>query len=174
MRARWDARRAGRARAVVAVVVAALALAKRAAGATHAVTIETGSALSGRRDAATGTQEALIMVTHPADVTVDEADKAKLRKVFKTQTEAYFAWASYGALTLNVSVFFHQLGSNEKDANGACNPHPDASSTDGVGYKPWDASADFQEVYDSYAGEPKSTPGRTETREGNTCGRSCI
>ena len=78
-----------------------------AAGATHAVTIETGSALSGRRDAATGTQEALIMVTHPADVTVDEA---KLTKVFKTQTEAYFAWASYGALTLNVSVFFHQLG----------------------------------------------------------------
>ena len=49
------------------------------------------------------------MVTHPADVTVDEADEAKLRKVFKTQTEAYFAWASYGGLTLNVSVFFHQL-----------------------------------------------------------------
>ena len=151
-RARWDARRAGRARAVVAVVVAALALAKRAAGATHAVTIETGSALSGRREAATGTQEALIMVTHPADVAVDEA---KLTKVFKTQTEAYFAWASYGALTLNVSVFFHQLGSNEKDDDGACNPHPDASALDSVHYSPWDVSdADFEEVYDSYAGDP--------------------
>ena len=179
MRARWDARRAGRARAVVAVVVAALALAKRAAGATHAVTIETGSALSGRRDAATGTQEALIMVTHPADVTVDEADEAKLRKVFKTQTEAYFAWASYGALTLNVSVFFHQLGSNEKDANGACNPHPDASATDGVGYKPWDASADFQEVYDSYAGDPGTNrnSGRKHMRTfmhlTNTCTGTC-
>jgi len=179
MRARWDARRAGRARAVVAVVVAALALAKRAAGATHAVTIETGSALSGRRDAATGTQEALIMVTHPADVTVDEADKAKLRKVFKTQTEAYFAWASYGALTLNVSVFFHQLGSNEKDANGACNPHPDASATDGVHYNPWDASADFQEVYDSYAGDPGTNrnSGRKHMRTfmhlTNTCTGTC-
>ena len=179
MRARWDARRAGRARAVVAVVVAALALAKRAAGATHAVTIETGSALSGRRDAATGTQEALIMVTHPADVTVDEVDKAKLRKVFKTQTEAYFAWASYGALTLNVSVFFHQLGSNEKDANGACNPHPDASSADGVHYNPWDASADFQEVYDSYAGDPGTNrnSGRKHMRTfmhlTNTCTGTC-
>ena len=176
MRARWDARRAGRARAVVAVVVAALALAKRAAGATHAVTIETGSALSGRRDAATGTQEALIMVTHPADVTVDEA---KLTKVFKTQTEAYFAWASYGALTLNVSVFFHQLGSNEKDANGACNPHPDASAADGVGYNPWDASADFQEVYDSYAGDPGTNrnSGRKHMRTfmhlTNTCTGTC-
>ncbi len=179
MRARWDARRAGRARAVVAVVVAALALAKRAAGATHAVTIETGSALSGRRDAATGTQEALIMVTHPADVTVDEADKAKLRKVFKTQTEAYFAWASYGALTLNVSVFFHQLGSNEKDANGACNPHPDASAADGVHYNPWDASADFQEVYNSYAGDPGTNrnSGRKHMRTfmhlTNTCTGTC-
>ena len=179
MRARWDARRAGRARAVVAVVVAALALAKRAAGATHAVTIETGSALSGRRDAATGTQEALIMVTHPADVTVDEADEAKLRKVFKTQTEAYFAWASYGALTLNVSVFFHQLGSNEKDANGACNPHPDASAADGVHYNPWDASADFQEVYDSYAGDPGTNrnSGRKHMRTfmhlTNTCTGTC-
>ena len=175
-RARWDARRAGRARAVVAVVVAALALAKRAAGATHAVTIETGSALSGRRDAATGTQEALIMVTHPADVTVDEA---KLTKVFKTQTEAYFAWASYGALTLNVSVFFHQLGSNEKDANGACNPHPDASAADGVHYNPWDASADFQEVYDSYAGDPGTNrnSGRKHMRTfmhlTNTCTGTC-
>ncbi len=179
MRARWDARRAGRARAVVAVVVAALALAKRAAGATHAVTIETGSALSGRRDAATGTQEALIMVTHPADVTVDEVDKAKLRKVFKTQTEAYFAWASYGALTLNVSVFFHQLGSNEKDANGACNPHPDASAADGVHYNPWDASADFQEVYDSYAGDPGTNRNsdrknmRTFMHLTNTCTGTC-
>ena len=179
MRARWDARRAGRARAVVAVVVAALALAKRAAGATHAVTIETGSALSGRRDAATGTQEALIMVTHPADVTVDEADEAKLTKVFKTQTEAYFAWASYGALTLNVSVFFHQLGSNEKDANGACNPHPDASATDGVHYNPWDASADFQEVYNSYAGDPGTNrnSGRKHMRTfmhlTNTCTGTC-
>ena len=176
MRARWDARRAGRARAVVAVVVAALALAKRAAGATHAVTIETGSALSGRRDAATGTQEALIMVTHPADVTVNET---KLTKVFKTQTEAYFAWASYGALTLNVSVFFHQLGSNEKDANGACNPHPDASSADGVHYNPWDASADFQEVYDSYAGDPGTNrnSGRKHMRTfmhlTNTCTGTC-
>ena len=179
MRARWDARRAGRARAVVAVVVAALALAKRAAGATHAVTIETGSALSGRRDAATGTQEALIMVTHPADVTVDEADKAKLTKVFKTQTEAYFAWASYGALTLNVSVFFHQLGSNEKDANGACNPHPDASATDGVHYNSWETSADFQEVYDSYAGDPGTNrnSGRKHMRTfmhlTNTCTGTC-
>ena len=179
MRARWDARRAGRARAVVAVVVAALALAKRAAGATHAVTIETGSALSGRRDAATGTQEALIMVTHPADVTVDEADEAKLRKVFKTQTEAYFAWASYGALTLNVSVFFHQLGSNEKDANGACNPHPDASAADGVHYNPWDASADFQEVYNSYAGDPGTNRNsdrknmRTFMHLTNTCTGTC-
>ena len=175
-RARWDARRAGRARAVVAVVVAALALAKRAAGATHAVTIETGSALSGRRDAATGTQEALIMVTHPADVTVDEA---KLTKVFKTQTEAYFAWASYGALTLNVSVFFHQLDSNEKDDDGACNPHPDASAADGVDYSPWDASADFQEVYDSYAGDPGTNrnSGRKHMRTfmhlTNTCTGTC-
>ena len=176
MRARWDARRAGRARAVVAVVVAALALAKRAAGATHAVTIETGSALSGRRDAATGTQEALIMVTHPADVTVNET---KLTKVFKTQTEAYFAWASYGALTLNVSVFFHQLGSNEKDANGACNPHPDASAADGVHYNPWDASADFQEVYNSYAGDPGTNRNsdrknmRTFMHLTNTCTGTC-
>ena len=176
MRARWDARRAGRARAVVAVVVAALALAKRAAGATHAVTIETGSALSGRRDAATGTQEALIMVTHPADVTVNET---KLTKVFKTQTEAYFAWASYGALTLNVSVFFHQLGSNEKDANGACNPHPDASATDVVHYNSWETSADFQEVYDSYAGDPGTNrnSGRKHMRTfmhlTNTCTGTC-
>ena len=179
MRARWDARRAGRARAVVAVVVAALALAKRAAGATHAVTIETGSALSGRRDAATGTQEALIMVTHPADVTVDDEAKAKLTKVFKNQTEAYFAWASYGALTLNVSVFFHQLGSNEKDANGACNPHPDASTTDVVHYNPWETSADFQEVYDSYAGDPGTNrnSGRKHMRTfmhlTNTCTGTC-
>ena len=119
------------------------------------------------------------MVTHPADVTVDEADEAKLRKVFKTQTEAYFAWASYGALTLNVSVFFHQLGSNEKDANGACNPHPDASATDGVGYKPWDASADFQEVYDSYAGDPGTNRNsdrknmRTFMHLTNTCTGTC-
>ena len=175
-RARWDARRAGRARAVVAVVVAALALAKRAAGATHAVTIETGSALSGRREAATGTQEALIMVTHPADVAVDEA---KLTKVFKTQTEAYFAWASYGALTLNVSVFFHRLPySNEKDENGACNPHPDASALDSVHYNPWDVSADFEEVYNSYAdGETNRNSGRRHMRTfmhlTNTCTGTC-
>ena len=173
-RARWDA---GRARAVVAVVVAALALAKRAAGATqHAVTEETGSALSGRRDAVTGTHEALIMVTHPADLSVDEA---KLTKVFKTQTEAYFAWASYGALTLNVSVFFHQLSTNEKDANGACNPHPDASAIDGVGYNPWDVSADFQEVYNSYAGDPGTNRNlgrkhmRTFMHLTNTCTGTC-
>ena len=118
-------------------------------------------------------------MTHPADVTVDEADKAKLTKVFKTQTEAYFAWASYGALTLNVSVFFHQLGSNEKDANGACNPHPDASATDGVHYNPWDASADFQEVYNSYAGDPGTNrnSGRKHMRTfmhlTNTCTGTC-
>mmetsp|Transcript_6441 Transcript_6441/g.25791 ORF Transcript_6441/g.25791 Transcript_6441/m.25791 type:complete len:1211 (-) Transcript_6441:2827-6459(-) len=116
------------------------------------------------------------MVTHPADVTVDEA---KLTKVFKTQTEAYFAWASYGNLTLNVSVFFHQLNSNEKDDDGACNPHPDASAVDGVGYSPWHASADFEEVYNSYAGDPGTNrnSGRKHMRTfmhlTNTCTGTC-
>ena len=173
MRAR---RVAARARAVARVVVA-LALANVAAGAVHGVTEATGSALSGRRAAATGTQEALIMVTHPSDVAVDQA---KLTKVYKTQTEAYFAWASYGTLALNVSVFFHQLGTTEKDGStGLCNPHPDASTSDGVGYNPWDASADFQEVYNSYAGDPGTNRNsdikhmRTFMHLTNTCTGTC-